>query len=339
MKGRNAQVSRIYKILNILEGAPHGLSVSDLCDRLHDRGFEVGKRTVYRDLDALRSAGFPLNEKGKDDVNGTRWTLEKTTKVSHYLVLSARELIALYLARGMLSPLKETPFFEDLTTTFSKIEEKLTGKGQSFLDEVSNDFHFEPGPKWGLGLNPDVIETVRAACTERHQLKVNYSSTNSQSTRDRVLGPHFLYFAKGSLYLVAEDLGDGKNKIFSVPRVNNAEMLDVPYDGESVDPENYFDTAFGIYHASEPVQIKLEFSHPVSTFIRERRWHHSQRVIAKENDKIELQLEVGITPELVQWILGYGPSVKVLGPDSLKSEVKEQAQKTLQIYQDLKDAG
>ena len=157
MKGRNAQVSRIYKILNILEGAPHGLSVSDLCDRLHDRGFEVGKRTVYRDLDALRSAGFPLNEKGKDDVNGTRWTLEKTTKVSHYLVLSARELIALYLAKGMLSPLKETPFFDDLNNTFSKIEEKLTGKGQSFLDEVSNDFHFEPGPKWGLGLNPDEI--------------------------------------------------------------------------------------------------------------------------------------------------------------------------------------
>ena len=85
--------------------------------------------------------------------------------------------------------------------------------------------------------------------------------------------------------------------------------------------------------------FRSEFSHPVSSFIRERRWHHSQRIIAKENDKIELQLEVGVTPELVQWILGYGPSVKVLGPDSLKSEVKEQAQKTLKIYEDLKDVG
>ena len=33
--------------------------------------FEVTKRTVYRDLEALKAAGFPLDEKGKDTENGT----------------------------------------------------------------------------------------------------------------------------------------------------------------------------------------------------------------------------------------------------------------------------
>lgn len=239
----------------------------------------------------------------------------------------------------MLSPLKETPFFDDLNTTFSKIEEKLTGKGQSFLDEVSNDFHFEPGPKWGLGLNPDIIETIRAACTERHKLKVNYSSTNSQTTRDRILGPHFLYFAKGSLYLVAEDLRDGKNKIFSMPRVNNAEMLDETYEGESVDPANYFETAFGIYHADEPVSIALEFSPPISTYVRERKWHHSQRLISKPNEKIELHMEVGMTPELIQWVLGFGPNVKVVSPSQLTDKIREQALKTIELYEKPRSVG
>jgi predicted DNA-binding transcriptional regulator YafY len=332
MKGRNAQVARIYLIINILEGAPHGLSVSDLKDRLASRDYEVAKRTVYRDLDALRDAGFPLHETGQDEVNGVRWSLERNSKISHYLVLSSRELIALYLARGMLAPLKETPFYEDLQSTFNKIDEKISTKSQTFLDEVANDFYFEPGPKWGLGLNPDIIDTLRAACTERHQLKVNYASSSSQTIRDRKLGPHFLYFAKASLYLVAEDLEDGKNKIFSVPRMSQAEMLEHPYQGELVDPENYFDTAFGIYHTSDPVTVQLEFSPPVSHFIRERRWHHSQRIISKENQIIELCLDVGLTPELVQWVLSYGPSVKVLEPQTLKEQVKTQAQRTLEIY-------
>ena len=334
MKGRNAQVSRFYKILNILEGAPHGLSVSDLHQRLYDRGFEVEKRTVYRDLDALKAAGFPLNEKGTDDVNGTKWTLEKTTKVSHYLVLDSRELVALYLARGMLAPLKDTPFFADLTSAFSKIDEKLTRKGQDFLNEVSNEFYFEPGPKWGLGLNPDIVDTVRAACTERHKIKVNYSSSNSQKTTDRILGPQFLYFSKGSLYLVAEDISAAKNKIFSLPRIDQAEMLDEPYDGETVDPENYFDSAFGIYHSPNTEHIELEFSPPVAAFVSERRWHRSQRVVSCQGGKIKMHLEVGVTPELIQWILSYGPAAKVLGPESLKSQILDQIERTLHSYKD-----
>nr|MBP7864181.1 HTH domain-containing protein [bacterium] len=114
MKGRNSQVVRIYKLITILEGAPHGLSISDLTTRLNDRGFEVDKRTIYRDLDALKAAGFPLEERGKTEDQGTRWTLERSIKVSKALVLNARELLALYLARSALIPLKETPFFTDL---------------------------------------------------------------------------------------------------------------------------------------------------------------------------------------------------------------------------------
>lgn len=339
MKGRNSQVSRIYKILNILEGAPHGLSVIDLTSRLADRGFEVQKRTVYRDLDALRAAGFPLEEKGKNEDNGARWTLQKTTKLNHYLLLSPRELIALYLARGMLSPLQETPFFQDLDTAFSKIDEKIPSKSQDFLGELSSEFRFEPGPKWGLGLSPDVIETVRAACTERQKLRVVYSSVNSGTKRERILGPHFLYFSKGSLYLVAEDIEDGKNKIFSVPRFGETNMLDEEYEGSPVDPEQYFGNAFGVYHSNTPVSISLLFSPPVSAFIGERRWHPSQRLVKRDKGKIELHMEVGITPELEQWILGYGPDVEVLEPKTLVDRVKELAEQTLKAYQQIKTAG
>lgn len=340
MAGRNSQVARIYKLLNIIEGAPHGLTASELQSRLEDRGFEVKIRTVYRDLDALKEAGFPLIARGTNTDNGTRWTLEKTAKINHYLILSPGELVALYLARGMLSPLQETPFFNDLNTVFQKIDDKIPSKSHDHLKEVADEIHFAPGPKWGLGLNPEIIDTVRAACTEKQKIRGTYSSVNSGKTSERVLGPHFLYFSKGSLYLVAEDLGDGKNKIFSLPRFKDIEMLDEVYEGEEVDPNNYFDSSLGIYHSGDPVTVVIKVSPPLSSFVRERRWHSTQKVVAKENGCIELHLEVGITPELVQWILGFGSAAKVIMPEELKVKVRDAAKATLEAYnEDIKEAG
>ena len=207
MSGRNSQVARIYTLLQVLEGAPQGLSVKELMDRVVDRGHEVKQRTIYRDLEALQQAGFPLScEDNATDSNASRWTLERLTRVNEHFILSTRELLALFLARGVLAPLRDTPFYVDLNSIFKKIEERVGPKGREYFQELSGEMHFEPGPRWGLGLDPVLLETVQACCAERQVLEVRYSSANSGDKRVRKLGPHYLLFAKGSVYLIAEDL-------------------------------------------------------------------------------------------------------------------------------------
>lgn len=333
MKGRNSQVLRIYRILSILEGAPHGLSASDLAERLHERGFDIGKRTIYRDLEALKGAGFPLEEKGKSDENGTRWTLERNTKLNHYLVLNSRELMALYLARSVLSSLKQTPFYADLSTTFDKISEKLGTKAVSFMDEMSQEFHFDNGPQWGLGLKAEIIDTVRAAVTERQILSMTYSSVNSGNTTTRQVGPHYLYFAKGSLYMVAEDLQDHVVKIFSVPRITEATMLEETYSGNVTDPAKFFASSFGIFKGEQPETVRISFAPKVAAYIRERQWHPSQSINQRDNGYIEIELQVAQTPELIQWILGYGSQAMVLEPESLAQRIQEEANLVVKSYQ------
>lgn len=333
MAGRNAQISRIYAILDLLEGAPHGLTVGELKAKLEDRDHHASKRTVYRDLEALSAAGFPLfpNE-DSENAQASRWILERNAKINQYLVLAPRELVALYLAQGVLSPLKDTPFYEDLNGVFRKIEEKIGTRGQEFLSELTNELRFEPGPRWGLGLNPDTLETIRAACAERQILQFHYSSVSSGTRRTRTVGPHYLYFAKSSLYLVGEDLEDSKVKVFSVPRINDATMLDKPYEGKVQTPEEFFQHSFGIFHGSRPTSVEIQFSPTVAPFVRERRWHPSQRVVSKADSSIILHLEVAVTPDLVQWILSFGPEAKVISGGDLQQRIFESAQKVMLHY-------
>lgn len=334
MKGRNAQMTRVFKILTLLENHRYGLSAAEISSKLAERGIEVSKRTVYRDLDALKVAGFPLDMKGKNDDQGTRWTLEKASSLSHHLILSSQELWGLYFARKLLSPLEKTPFYDDLVTTFEKIEEKLGTEAKNYLGELEEELKFDAGPQLGVGISSEIIDTVKAACGERQVLSVTYASAHSQTTRRRKLGPYFLYFAKGSFYFVAEDLEAGIPKTFSVSRILEAELLDEVFEKEMIQPSDYFSDSFGVFRGDDAKEVVLRFSGNIAPYIKERIWHKSQEVEDLEDGVIALSFNIALTPELIQWIVGFGKDCLVVQPEELKKEVVNKSLEIVELYRD-----
>jgi proteasome accessory factor B len=329
-ENRNMQVARIFQVLAILQSSRKGRTVAEIENALIDRGFEVQKRTVYRDIDALETAGFPVV---RDEGSPQRIRVEDEARINGYLVLSPREILALYLAEGALQPLANTPFHDDLKGLFAKIDDKLGTGSREHLREIRDGFKFDPGPRWGLGMDPDVIDTLRAACAERHVLTGVYASASSNTTRERRIGPHYLYFAKGSLYLVGEDLEDSKIKVFSAPRFKSIAMTDEAYTGAVSTPEEYFQGAFGLYKdASTPVDVSIQFSKQIAPYVSERKWHASQAVIKKEDGSIIMNLHCQANLELVRWILGFGSNARVIAPKELIDAVREESRQVAKIY-------
>lgn len=333
VSGRNTQVARIYALFGILEAAPLGLTVAQLEDRLRERGHTASRRTLYRDLQALEAAGFPLaTDDHREDSPGAVWKLERAAGKQEALALTPAEFLALFLARGALGPLKESPFYEDLDRVFQKIETRLGERGRKYFEELSQEIAFDAGPRWGLGVEAELLETVRAACTERHVLEVHYASANSGTERRRELGPHYLYFAKGALYLVAEDLENGEVKVFSLARMRQAAMQPRGYDGAPTDPETLFQGTFGIFRAGPAVKVAIRFSAKVAPFISERRWHESQVISPHSDGSITASFQVALCPELLQWILGFGPHAEALEPLELRAQVREAAAQVSALY-------
>ena len=332
MSGRYSQASRLFRILGLLEANPQGLTVNEIYQRIRN-DHAIDKRSVYRDIEALESSGFPVfQDIDSDDKRIIRWKVNRTLKVSKSLVLSPRELVALYLAKNALAPLKDTPFYQDLEQAFHKIETMLGAKSLDYLREISSGIHFEPGPRWGLGVDSDVIDTVRACCDEGQLFSVEYRSQNSGDCRRRTLGPHFLYFARGSIYLVAEDMDAKMVKVFSIPRMKDPQMLDDKYVGEPVDPNKFFESSFSVFQGGKAESVKLIFSPEIAEYVRERRWHQSQQVVPQKDGSLHLSLHVSVSLELTNWILGFGAQVKVVEPLELSESLVLSAEKILRLY-------
>ncbi len=328
---RNDSALRILEIGRLLELTPQGLTVKEIKERLEGKGRSATIRTIYRDIQAA-SEFFPIFEKEKAENGGSRFAMDSTMKVSKYLVLHPRELFALYFARGVLQPLEQTPFFADLQRVFAKLDELIGAKGRSYLEEMARNVFFDPMPKWGLGTNPDILETIRAACEERHAIGGIYVSTKDNTPKPRKLGPHFLYYAKGGVYLVAEDLETKAVKTYSLPRFQSAEMLSDEYVAETLDPSEFFASSFGIFAADATEDVELEFEACVARFVSERQWHASQRVVRLEGGRARISFSVALTPEFVAWVLGFGPNVRITKSTRLIELVVSQAAKVREMY-------
>jgi len=328
---RNDSALRILELGRQLEQAPHGLTVKEIQSRLEERGFKATPRTIYRDIEAA-SSFYPIYEKEKDENGSIRFAMEAMAKVTKYLVLNPRELFALYFSKGLLAPLENTPFYSDIQTVFRKIDDLLGSRGRDHLEELAGHLFFEPTPKWGLGLQPDLLETIRAACEERHVVQAVYSSTKDNTPKPRKLGPHFLYYSRGGIYLVAEDIEAGMVKTYSLPRFQSAEMSVLPYDKQPLDPSQFFASSFGVFSATDTEEVELEFEPCVARFVCERNWHSSQRVVNLEKGRARVSFTVALTPEFVAWVLGFGANVRINQSEALVKLVVEQASKVRAMY-------
>ena len=118
---RGDQLARQWKIIQTLISSRMGKSAADLAE-----GLECGWRTVYRDLEALQVAGFPLYTEKID--GKSMWSVLETAKHSIPIPFNLTELMALYFSRGMMGVLKDTKRYGELRDMIGRISEAAIQK-------------------------------------------------------------------------------------------------------------------------------------------------------------------------------------------------------------------
>ena len=324
---------RMIKLQELLEHSRVGLTREEILNALKEYKFEIGDRTLSRDIESLKGL-IPIIEKIDDSSRKKRYSVDRSIKGKKNLQLDPTELLIVYLSLNLLTPLKGSNFQNTLTTTFDKIRDIVGIENSKYFDEIEESFGSSNTADLSESIDPEVLNTCFLAKQEGQQLKITYKSATSAEPSIRNLGVLYIYFSNGVPYLLGKDVKDSSIKVFSVARMTEVEMIAEQFNEQLDEKDDYFADSFGVYRGGPKKKVVVEFSNPVSSFIKERVWHRSQSIIEKEGGLIEVHLEVGLGPELTHWISSYGMHARVISPVDLRDEVVKQAKATLELYSD-----
>ena len=322
---RNAEVIRQWSILRDLE-ASHRLTIDDLAARTG-----VTTRTIRRDLEALQTSGFPLFD---ELIDGKRyWTLEaKAFRRLDDTGFTLAELSALYFSRTLVECLAATPFQQDVAAAFDKLAAALTPGMRQFLDRLPLVIQSKAaGPRAASDkAERDYIARLLDATLNHRQTKMKYFSMSSSREKEYLIEPYRLIYSPGGMYLQAFVPEYGEIRTFSLDRIRGLSLME-----ERFKPSAVLDAAFahsiGV-NEGMPEQVEIAFEAHIAPYVRERRWHASQRHADRKDGGIVLSLDVCNDWALRSWILSFGPLARVLKPAALAEQIKDEITRASERY-------
>jgi hypothetical protein len=164
---RGDQLARQWRIIRAIESSPNGLTVAEIAKRE-----ETGIRTIYRDLEALQVAGFPLYTEKAEKSN--RWAFVDTFKFKIPTPFTLTELMSLHAYGDLVKVFKGIPFYDSLDSLFKKAQATLPPQALSYLDQVQSVFHVGIKPYKEYGKYREILNQVCNAALEQKRIEMIY---------------------------------------------------------------------------------------------------------------------------------------------------------------------
>lgn len=317
-EGRDNMIRRTARVLEIIQQIavrPHYWSRRTLAEY-----HEIGERMIQKDLELIRHRlHLPLRHE-----NGTycfEW-LPKLPTTTY----SFPEALALLTAARAAQAIPGVNSAE-LAAAIARLELLFPAEmGRLVRDAL------EKLPRRAVRAHrQEMLALLHRALAERRQVRIYYlTASRGGEVTERVVEPYHIMPYGRSWHLIAYDhLRQGVLQ-FKIDRVQEAELLETTYRiPADFDLDAYLGDAWGVMRgaAGEPETVVLLFEPEAGRWVTEEVWHKSQKSEILPDGRVRMVFHVGVTPEMVNWLLYYGSRVQVLEPAWLRERVAEEHRK------------
>ena len=290
------------------------------------KAIEVTPKTIQRDVSFMRDQlGMPL------EYHPIKHGYYYTQEVHEFpmLHLSRNDLVALFLARHALEPLRGTRLERMLADSFSKIAGACPGEVSIQWTELDEAFSVKASGVLlaDVTLFGDLLDAVMA-CRE---VSFDYHKLTGSKPEHRTVQPYHVGQIEHGWYLLAYDPGRKGMRTFALQRVTNLQVLKTKFVRDPrFNARDHLGGGFGVWsYAGEEKrkhEVHIRFEGYAARIVAERQWHSTQaiRKLKADGSVIEFQADLSGVEEITRWVLSWGSKAQVLGPPELLKRVREE---------------
>lgn len=298
------QIHRLFEIVYILMDKKN-VTAQELA--MH---FEVSKRTILRDVEALTMAGIPIyTSRGKGGGISIldNFVFNKTT-------ITDKEQTQILVALQSLRTTKQI----DVGEIIAKLGALFAKTDTNWLEV---DFS-----RWGNSdVDKEKFETLKQVIIKKLSISFSYSDTSGKTSKREVY-PLKLTFKSKAWYLQAYCLKREAYRTFKINRMFEIEILSKDFIEQEFSPPT-------IESDDLPVKLlHLELQFPKELSYRVYDEFDVKAIHRNKDGSLHVTIDMPEDYWLYGFLLSFGTEIKIIEPQRLKDELLVQIEKMKNAY-------
>lgn len=303
----NKRFDRILQMFFLLQSKAI-VTIKELQSR-----FETSKRTIYRDLKALETAGVPVSYH-----DGAGYSISEGYRIQPSR-FTQEEVLSLLIAEKMMQKHQTKFIKEQFDSALIKVKSSLQSQQKLALHDLDDKLQIHSDFDSGDYL-PDIINTLLSSVSSRKIVQISYHKSSEKDFKVREIEPVGLFFERDFWYVLAFCLLRSAYRNFRLDRIRQAEITDIPYTRKHLSLSNLRKDLEAVPTIPIIIRADQKFAH----FVFWERDSFGFYKEEKDGDHVMMYFNCAAHPTaFVRWFLRFIDVADIIEPVSLKEELNE----------------
>lgn len=326
-QGANSKLKLLYlqKIFQERTDEEHGMTMPEIVEALKEYGISAERKSLYHDIQTLQGYGM--------DIIGEK----KGRTYSYYLASREFELPELKL---LVDAVQSSKFVTERKS--NELIRKLESLGSRYeAKKLQRQVYVSGRIKT---MNESIyynVDEIQNAISRNEKIKFQYFQWNVKKEMELrrdgkfyCVSPWGVSWDSENYYMIGYDSEAEKIKYYRVDK-----MLKLSAAGENREGQEAFEEldlaalsrkTFSMFAGKEQY-VKLEFVNEMAGIAIDR-FGRDISLIKKDEGHFVVNVNVAVSRQFLAWIISLGDGVKVLGPDTVIGQMREEADRLAAVY-------
>lgn len=313
MSSEQSSFIRQWNMFHVLLTNPNGKTVQELA-----KEYQVSVKTIRRDLGVLKTVLVPLCS--TNEPHGEKRFYIDSMLMNFSTSLNQEELLAFYIARKMMKPLRGTYFWEGITGGCAKIQRFMNKPAVHYAKRMAPYFLYWENGQADYETCGEMVDLLLRGMEESAVIQITYRSLDAQKEQTYLIHPYHFVIHGGFLYLIGFSCKNRDIRLWKVNRIVKAEWTEKHFRRrKDFNAEEYLShSLLPFVGGGESVLVTLRLSQSAAVWILEQKLTTVKESRGLDDGSLLVVLDVEPSAAFFRWILGFGHDVEIIEPETVR---------------------